>query len=91
MRHLLLTSVTIATLLGLSVWNVDTSSANDTLANSGVIDVGYYRRHPPYYYRWGGDPSYVARHCYDRDEIRELQRMWPETNWPRSMRCFPYR
>ena len=63
------------------------SFPGDSLTNSGVptVDVRYYRRHPSYYYRRG------SRHCYNRDEIRELQRMWPETNWPRSMRCFPYR
>ena len=64
----------------------------DGLTTSGLptIDVRYYRYPPSYYYR-GRHPSYVSRHCYNRDEIRELQRMWPETNWPRSMRCFPYR
>jgi sugar/nucleoside kinase (ribokinase family) len=95
MRHLLLAAATLATALGIGVGNVEAASfALDSLANSGVqtVDVRYYRRHPShYYYRRGGDPSYTSRHCYNRDEIRELQRMWPETNWPRSMRCFPYR
>jgi hypothetical protein len=84
MRHLLLAAATLATALGIGVGNVEAASfALDSLANSGVqtVDVRYYRRHP----------SYTSRHCYNRDEIRELQRMWPETNWPRSMRCFPYR
>lgn len=94
MRHLLLAAATLATALGIGVGNVEAASfALDSLANSGVqtVDVRYYRRHPAYYYRRGRDPSYTSRHCYNRDEIRELQRMWPETNWPRSMRCFPYR
>ena len=93
-RHLLLAAATLATALGIGVGNLEAASfALDSLANSGVqtVDVRYYRRHPSYYYRRGGDPSYTSRHCYNRDEIRELQRMWPETNWPRSMRCFPYR
>ena len=54
---------------------------------------GYYRR-PGYYgggCGWLYRNAYTAGHCYNRDEIRELQRRWPETNWPRSMRCFPYR
>ena len=94
MRHLLLAAATLATALGIGVGNVDAASfALDSLTNPDVqtVDVRYYRRYPPYYYRRWGDPSYTAGHCYNRDEIRELQRRWPETNWPRSMRCFPYR
>ena len=86
MRHLLPAAAMLAAVLGLGVGNVEAASfALDNLANPGVqtVDVRYYRR-------WG-DPSYRAGHCYNRDEIRELQRRWPETNWPRSMRCFPYR
>jgi len=94
MRHLLPAAAMLATVLGLGVGNVEAASfALDNLANPGVqtVDVRYYRRYPPYYYRRWGDPSYTAGHCYNRDEIRELQHRWPETNWPRSMRCFPYR
>jgi hypothetical protein len=94
MRYFLLAAAPLAIAIGLSVGNVDAASmALDRLANSGAtaVDVRYYRRDPPYYYRRWGDPLYTAPHCYNRDEIRELQRMWPETNWPRSMRCFPYR
>ena len=84
MRHLLLAAATLATALGIFVGNVEAATfAFDSLASPDVqtVDVRYYRRYP----------SYTAGHCYNRDEIRELQRMWPETNWPRSMRCFPYR
>jgi hypothetical protein len=94
MRHLLLAAATLATALGIFVGNVEAASfAFDSLASPDVqtVDVRYYRRYPSYYHRRWGDPSYTAGHCYNRDEIRELQRMWPETNWPRSMRCFPYR
>ena len=84
--------------LGIGIGNTEAAPSvlSDGLTTSSLptilptIDVGYYRRYPPpYYYR--GRHSYVSPHCYNKDEIRELQRMWPETNWPRSMRCFPYR
>lgn len=94
MRHLLLAAAPLAIVTVISVGNVEAASFPlESLVASGVkaVDVGYYRRYPPYYYRRWADPSYTAPHCYNRDEIRELQRMWPETNWPRSMRCFPYR
>ena len=87
-------AATLAIVLVVGLGGVEAASfPGDSLTNLGVptVDVRYYRRHPSYYYRRGGDPSYTSRHCYNRDEIRELQRMWPETNWPRSMRCFPYR
>jgi hypothetical protein len=92
MRHLLLAAATLATALGSSVANVQAASfALDRLTSPGVraVEVRHYRRYPPYYYRRWGDPSYT--HCYNHDEIRELQRRYPETNWPRNMRCFPYR
>ena len=55
-----------------------------SLTGSGVpaIDAGYKKRHRS---------TYTSQKCANRDEIRELQRMWPETLWPKSMRCFPYR
>lgn len=43
-----------------------------------VLAVGHRKRHRSHY----------SHSC---DEIRELQRMWPETRWPPSMRCHPYR
>jgi hypothetical protein len=92
MRQFLPAAATLATILGIGVGHVEAASfAFDSLASPSVqtVDVRYYRRYPSYYYRRWGDPSNT--HCYNRDEIRELQRMWPETNWPRSMRCFPYR
>ena len=36
-------------------------------------------------------PAYTSQRCANEHEIRELQRTWPETLWPKSMRCFPYR
>ena len=80
-------AATLAIVLVVGLGDVEAASfPGDSLTNSGVptVDVRYYRGHPSYYYRRGG-----SRHCYNRDEIRALQRMWPETNWPRSMRCFP--
>jgi hypothetical protein len=55
-----------------------------SLTGSGVpaVDAGYKKR-----YR----STYTSQRCANRDEIRELQRMWPETLGPKSMRCFPYR
>jgi hypothetical protein len=63
-------------------------------ATSPVETIGYYRR-----YRYA--PEYAARDYvpnygpysyrgYDDGhyEIKELQRMWPETNWPPSMRYY---
>ena len=84
MRVVLITvsAATLAIVLVVGLGGVEAASfPGDSLTNSGVpiVDVRYYRRHPSYYYRRG------SRHCYNRDEIRELQRMWPETNWPRSM------
>ena len=87
-------AATLAIFLVVGLGGVEAAPfSGDSLTNSGVptVDVRYYRRHPSYYYRRRGGSSYTSRHCYNRDEIRELQRMWPETNWPRSMRCVPYR
>ncbi len=64
-------------------------------ATSPLEPVGYYRRRGSYY------PGYVVRdyapnygsysyrhHGNGQDEIRELQRLFPETNWPPSMRYY---
>ena len=99
MRQLIILGVAVIGTLGIGIGNTEAAPSvlSDGLTTSSLptilptIDVRYYRRYPPYYYRRWGDPSYTAGHCYNRDEIRELQRRWPETNWPRSMRCFPYR
>ena len=92
MRHLFIVGAVVVAALGINVGNAEAASAPlDGLATSRLptIDVRYYRRYPSYYR--GRRSSYTSSHCANRDEIRELQRMWPETNWPRSMRCFPYR
>ena len=98
MRQLIILGVAVIGTLGIGIGNTEAAPSvlSDGLTTSSLptilpmIDVRYYRRYPPpYYYR--GRHSYVSPHCYNKDEIRELQRMWPETNWPRSMRCFPYR
>jgi len=60
MRHLLPAAAMLASVLGIGVGNVDAASfALDSLANPDVqtVDVRYYRRYPPYYYRRWGDPS----------------------------------
>ena len=91
MRHLAIVGAALA--LGINLGNAQAASVRlEGLTTSGLptIHVRYYSRYPSSYYR-GRHPSYTSPHCYNRDEIRELQRMWPETNWPRSMRCFPYR
>jgi hypothetical protein len=92
MRHLAIVGAALAA-LGINLGNAEAASVRlEGLTTSGLptIHVRYYSRYPSSYYR-GRHPSYTSPHCYNRDEIRELQRMWPETNWPRSMRCFPYR
>src|SRR5262249_18753524 len=47
-----------------------------------AVSAAYKKRYPP---------GYTSHGCANEHEIRELQRMWPETRWPKSMRCFPYR
>ena len=59
-----------------------------SLTKSGLTVDARYRRHRSYYLPRN---SSYARSCFNRDEIRELQRRYPETNWPPSMRCYPYR
>jgi len=94
MRQLIILGVALVGTLGISIGNAATAPSVllDGLTTSSLptIDARYYRRYPSSYYYRGGH-QYTSPHCYNRDEIRELQRMWPETNWPRSMRCFPYR
>jgi hypothetical protein len=67
-------------------------------AASAIEPVGYYKR-----YRKSFAPEYVVRD-YQPDypsyssrsygsghyEIKELQRLFPETNWPPSMRYHQY-
>ena len=51
--------VLIVLVVGLGGGVEAASFPGDSLTNSGVptVDVRYYRRHPSYYYRRGGDPS----------------------------------
>jgi hypothetical protein len=53
-----------------------------------VEQAGYYRRHYRSYRSYDYPAGYGPRAYYDggRDEIRELQRAYPSTNWPPSMR-----
>ena len=61
-------------------------------------DIGYYKRnrrtyYPDYAVTDYGKPyrSYSYRNYGNgHDEIRELQRLFPETNWPPSMRYNHY-
>ena len=87
MRQLIILGVAVVGTLGIGIGNTEAAPSvlSDGLTTSSLptilpmIDVRYYRRYPPpYYYR--GRHSYVSPHCYNKDEIRELQRMWPETN-----------
>jgi hypothetical protein len=61
---------------------------------SPVEKAGYYKRHYRSYrpYAYGGYPgSYGYRYPGNgHDEIRELQRLFPSTNWPASMRYHQY-
>ena len=94
MRHLIIVGAVVVAALVINVGNAKASSVRlDGLTPSGIptIDARYYRQYPPSYYYRDRRFSYNSPYCYNHDEIRELQRMWPETNWPRSMRCFPYR
>jgi hypothetical protein len=65
------------------------------LAGSGQADASYYQPSyrsyaPNYAYRdypaYNGYGSGTYRHGHG--EIRELQRLFPETNWPPSMRYY---
>lgn len=66
-------------------------------AASGEAEAGYYKRYYPSYqpnYAYGSYPSgysYGYRSYHNGNyEIRELQRLFPETNWPPSMRYHQY-
>ena len=65
------------------------------LAGSGQAEAGYYQPSyrtyaPNYAYRDG--PAYdgygYGTYRNGHDEVRELQRLFPETNWPPSMRYY---
>jgi hypothetical protein len=68
--------------------------ASSGLTNPGleVEDAGYRRakKNREYYVYQYGVPERSERYMPfgGSDEIRELQRYWPYTNWPRSMRYF---
>jgi hypothetical protein len=94
MRHLLVTASAAA--LAIALWAglgkaeaAPFSVGSLTSPNSPAVDVGYTRRHRSYY----GNEDYRSYSCAGGGyaEIRELQRLWPQTLWPPSMRCFPYR
>jgi hypothetical protein len=93
MRQLIMVGATVVAALAINIGDAEAEAfvplERPMTSSLPTSNVRYYRYPPPYYFR--GRHSYVAPHCYNKDEIRELQRMWPETNWPRSMRCFPYR
>ena len=86
MRHLLIGASVLAIVLWPDFSDAQAGSFRTTrsLTGSGVpaVNAGYKKR-----YR----STYTSQRCANRDEIRELQRTWPETLWPKSMRCFPYR
>ena len=60
----------LAIVLVVGLGRVEAASfPGDSLTKSGVptVDVRYYRRHPSYYYRRRGGPSYTSRDCYNHD------------------------
>ena len=68
-----------------------------TASGLPVEEAGYYKRyyrsHQPYAY--GSYPGGYSGYGYrsygnGHDEIRELQRLFPSTNWPPSMRYHQY-
>jgi hypothetical protein len=93
MRHLLIAASAAA--IAIALWAGAGSAVAAPFSVGGLtspdvlaVDVSFNRRHQVYY-------AYEDR--YDRcagggyAAIRELQRRWPQTLWPPSMRCFPYR
>ena len=86
MRHIFVGGLAaVAIVLWPDFSNAQTTSVlASSLTGSGIqaIDAGYKKR-----YR----STYTSQRCANEHEIRELQRMWPETLWPKSMRCHPYR
>ena len=92
MRHLLIMASAAA--IGVGLWAglgaaEAASSGGLTSPGAPAVDVGYNRRHRSYY----DYEDYRSDSCAGVGfaAIRELQRRWPETLWPPSMRCFPYR
>jgi hypothetical protein len=67
-----------------------------TSQGAPAVDVGYYGRHRSIrsYYAYEDYPYRSYRYRYygggGSDEVRELQRFWPQTLWPPSMRYYPY-
>ena len=66
-------------------------------AGSGQAQAGYYQPSYRYYapsYGYRDYPAYGGYHYRNygngHDEIRELQRLFPSTNWPPSMRYYSY-
>ena len=86
MRHIFVGGLAaVAIVLWPDFSNAQTTSVQaSSLTGSGIqaIAAGYNKR-----YR----STYTSQRCANEHEIRELQRTWPETLWPKSMRCFPYR
>lgn len=68
------------------------------VAGASDAEAGYYKRYYRSYqpYAYGSYPGgYSNSYGYrtygnGRDEIRELQRLFPSTNWPSSMRYHQY-
>ena len=94
MRHLLITASAAAFAIALWAGLGDAEAApfsvgGLTSPGARTVDVGYNRRHRSYY----DYEDYRSDSCAGGGfaAIRELQRRWPETLWPPSMRCFAYR
>lgn len=67
-----------------------------TASGLPVEQAGYYKRYSRSYQPYGYG-SYPSGYSYGyrsygngHDEIRELQRLFPSTNWPSSMRYHQY-
>jgi hypothetical protein len=66
-------------------------------ASSGQAQAGYYQPSDRYYAPSYGYQGYSGYGGYGyrgygngHDEIRELQRLFPSTNWPQSLRYHSY-
>jgi hypothetical protein len=72
--------------------------AASLFAASVEAQAGYYQPSDRYYapsYGYQGYSGYGGGYGYrgygnGHDEIRELQRLFPSTNWPPSMRYYSY-
>jgi hypothetical protein len=94
MRHLLMAASAVALVIALWAGAGEAVAApvsvrSPTSPGVVAVDVSYNRRHRSYY-------AYEDVRSHNCDGggyagIRELQRFWPQTLWPPSMRCFPYR